>query len=420
MHVLFLTSNTEFLQPGGGKEHLYLQGLLDASETLHIIVATPWNSRYQRQKLRDNAWIYPTNALPGLQFFKILRTARFELYWQKEFRAHIIHSDDTYLNGWAGLALSWLYDRVWVVNLRTYESAFRFNAVPAWLLFWLSYRICIFSDTTRLYLLSRLQPAWEKKIVLFPRTVDVDVIGEEPAVIDVKKVYPPLNFVALTITKLGRGRDLRIALATLKILRANIAYSKAGMVIIGSGVAVFIARMRARFEGLSQWVHVERPTPELTSYLKTANIFLYLSSGKETEDMLIRAAASHCPIIAVDDVLSRAVIQDGINGSIIPRYPTPGEVATLILKINQGDERERFRINSSMNLKQTVIATPQEIVAAFKNIWEYTVAPEEPPKETTGAPYVEPHPLEKPAPVGIERTVEEVKETWKEMFPADK
>lgn len=420
MHVLFLTKNTAFLEPDGGKERLFLEGMLGASEALHIIVVTPWRSKYTVRRLSDQAWVYPTNAFPGFQFLSILRLARFELYWQKQFRAHVIHSDDTHLTGWAGLALSLLYDRVWVANVRSYEKMFDFAAVPLWLVFLRAYRVCIFSDTTRLYLLSHLRTSWEKKLVLFPRMVDVDVIADEPAVVDIKKVYPSLNFVALTVAKLSRTEDLRIALATLRLLRANLSYSKAGMVIIGKGFAGFLARLRVHLQGLSEWVHIEPPSSNLASYLKTANIFLYLSSGRETEDLLIRAAASHCPIIAVDDVLARAVIQDGVNGSIIARYPTPGEVAALILKINQGAERELFRINSSMNLKQVVIASPEELAGAFKNVWEYAVAPEEPPKETTGAPYVEPHPLEKPAPVGIERTVEQAKEVWKEMFPTDK
>jgi len=427
MHVLFLTTNAEFLKPEGGKERQFLQGLISASEALHIIVLTLRGSKNKITKISENAWVYPTNALPGFQIFGILRIARRQLFWKKELNAHVIHSDDTHVTGWAGLLLSVVYNRVWIVNIRAYEggleaSARRFfsslSAMPVRLALSYAYRVCIFSDVTRLYLLSTLQKNkdWKQKVILFPHIYDVDLFGGETGTVDVKKIYPEFNFVIIAIATLRQGSEMLAALSTLRLLRQNRSYSRAGMIIIGGGFAALIAYARAFLSGLSSAVRIKRSSSVPSSYIKTANMFLYLSKGRENEDMLIKAAAAHCPIIAVDDVLVREVIKDGINGKIVDQV-NPQELANIIIAINQGATREIFKVNSAMNLKQVVEAPREEIIQALRALWEYEVAPEpvlafEIPNLRTHKPMAPPRP-----PTKLERNWIEFKKTWKEMFP---
>jgi glycosyltransferase involved in cell wall biosynthesis len=421
MHVLFITGNTEFLNTEG-KERKFLRGLMDASDTLHIIVLTSWWSKHAVQQLDEHTWVYPTNAPFGLQFFRILRIARFQLFWKREFRAHIIHSDDLQTTAWAALFLSYLYDRVWVANVHSYgwdmrslgkSPLSRFRTMPLLLLFSCAFRVCIFSDLTRLHLLSKLKKHWEKKIYPFPKLYDPELIGKEVAAFNIKEKHPEMQFALLVVARLGRRRDVSLALQTLKLLRKNQYYPKAGLVIIGKGVAAFWVRLWALMHGLSAWVFFESPRADFTSLVKTSNLFLYLSGGDENEDLLIRAAAAHCPIIAIDDKLTRELIKDGVNGSIL-RTRAPKILVETIIKINQSADRELFKINSGLFLEQTVVATEAQVIAALKALWEYQAAPMEQKQEMPDAAYINPHPLEPAPPTRIEK----FKAVWAEMFPS--
>jgi len=93
MHVLFLTTNTEFLKDGG-TEQTFLDSLVRATDVLHVVVYTKRRDGYKTKKLNDHAWVYPTNSFFGFKALSIMRTARFQVSWQGEFRAHVIYSDD--------------------------------------------------------------------------------------------------------------------------------------------------------------------------------------------------------------------------------------------------------------------------------------------------------------------------------------
>ncbi len=413
MHVLFLTTNTEFLKEGD-KEQKFLDGLVSAADVLHVVVWTRRGSGFQTKKLNDHAWIYPTNSFFGFKALSMMRTARFQVSWQKEFRAHVVYSDDVRASGWAGAWLAFWYDKVWVVNIRTYEwgaRAFRqplsfFGAMPLSLVLPLAHRICIFSDITRLYL-SVTAAHHEDKIIVFPRLYDTESADKEPLLFDVKQKYPEINFSLLVATTLGSKKKLSAALGTLALLRANPSYQKAGLIVVALGGSKWWWRLRAWIRGLRSWVHFE-DAQALVSCLKTANIFLYLSGGEENEDAFIRAAAAHTPIIAVDTKITHALIKDGVNGLVVPDA-SPATLSAAIMRTNESSQREIFRVNSSLYMTQMVMASPQEVVAALQALWDY----QEAPPQMEVMPNLDPHPLAAPMPTRLDK----FKQIWREMFP---
>lgn len=414
MHVLFLTTNTEFLKDGG-KEQKFLDGLMSAADVLHVVVWTRRGSGFKTKKLNDHTWIYPTNSFFGFKALSMMRVARFQVLWQKEFRAHVVYSDDVRASGWAGAWLAFWYDKVWVVNIRAYEWGARalrrqplsfFGAMPLSLVLPLAHRICIFSDITRLYL-SVTAAHHEDKIIVFPRLYDAEATDKEPLLFDIKQKYPDINFSLLVATALGSKKKVSAAFGALALLRTNPSYQKAGLIVVALGGSLWWWRLRAWLRGLRPWVHFE-DAAALASCLKTANIFLYLSGGEENEDAFIRAAAAHTPIIAVDTNITHALIKDGVNGIVVPDA-SPATLAAAIMHTNESSQREIFRVNSSLYMTQMVMASPQEVVAALQALWDY----QEAPPQMEVMPNLDPRPLAPPVPTRLEK----FKQIWREMFP---
>ncbi len=413
MHVLFLTSNPEFLEEGG-KEQKFLDGLVSAAETLHIVVLA--GRGQQVKKLNDHTWVYPVHSFFGFKAFSMMRVARFQMSWQKEFRAHIIYSDDVHASGWAGAWLAFWYDKVWVVNVRSYEWGTRamrrrpfsfLSTMPLSLVLSLAHKICIFSDLTRLYL-SVTAAHREDKIVVFPRLYDTETFEKDLPLVDMKARYPAINFSLLVASTLNYHKRLSLALSIIALLRKNQYYTKAGLIVVGLGGSQMWWRARAWLRGLGRWVHFENPQM-LNSALKSTNLFLHLASGEENEDAFIRAAVAYSPIIAVDTKITHMLIKDGVNG-IIVHEPTAEAFVQAIVKMNKSSEREIFRVNSSLYAAQTMVASKQEIVAALQALWEY----QEAPPVIEEMPPLDPHPITPPPPTRWEK----FKEILKEMFPS--
>lgn len=414
MHVLFLTTNKEFLKDSGGERQL-LEGLQHAAEVLHVVVLTKRRDGYVAKKLDEHTWVYPTNSVFGFGVWSMVRLARFQLYWQGEFRAHVVYSDDVRTSGWAGAWLAFWYDKVWVVNVRTYEWGVRalhrrlfgfFGTMPLRLVLSLAHKVCIFSDLTRLYL-SITAAHHENKIVVFPRLYDTEELEKESVSVDVKTKYPHITFSLLIASKLGYTKRISLVFSILALLQKNQYYAKAGLIVVALGGSTFLWRLRAGLRGLWGWVYFVHPQ-ELGSYFKTTNVFLYVAGGDENEDALIRATAAHSPIIAVDSKITRVLIKDGVNGVIV-QDSTPEAFVAAIVKLNQSSDREVFRVNSSLYMAAVVPATQQEIVASLQALWAYTEAP----PTMQEMPNLDPRPLEAQKASRMDR----FKIIWKEMFP---
>jgi len=270
----------------------------------------------------------------------------------------------------------------------------------------LAHKLCVFSDLAQLYL-SITAAHREDKIVMFPRVYDAQTLEKEPVLFDIKTKYPRINFPLVVATTLAYRKHVSLAFATLALLRKNPYYARAGLVVVGLSGSRMWWRLRAWLQGVGKWVHIEKPDA-LYSCLKTANVFLYMAGGEENEDAFIRAAAAHSPIIAVDTKITPALIKDGVNGIVVQR-PTAEDFVQAIVQMNQSAQREIFRVNSSLYMAQTMVANPQEIVAALQALWDYKEAP----PQTQEMPPLDPHPIAPPPPTRWEK----FKEIWKEMFP---
>jgi glycosyltransferase involved in cell wall biosynthesis len=407
MHVLFVTSNKDFFNEDA-QERLYLEGLIKASEVLHIVVITKRRDARKIKKIGDRAWIYPTNSrFSFLYLFDLIHVIRFQLVWQGKFRAHIVHSDDPGIVGWAGMLFAYWYQCVWIVNVRLYywrmkrSPLNRLALMPKIILFDRAYRVCVFSELTRIYLSTHTSKKAKEKIMSFPQVSEGGMIQQdtEPSS---ALIYPEFKFTLLVISESSETSHISLALDILLRLRQNRNYAKAGLVVVGRGLYKIPLKIRAGILGLNPWVVFENPDLSIDDYVRAVNIFLYLSGDKENEDAFLHVAVAHCAMIALDDEVSRGVITDGANGYLISPATVDGFVDAIIRVNETPGLREQFKTNSDMRLINRSLQTSDQIAEELRKIWEYTVAPEPIPT----MPILKLHPLypKKIPPTRYEKT----------------
>ncbi|MGH7141364.1 MAG: glycosyltransferase family 4 protein [Minisyncoccia bacterium] len=385
MHILFITANEKFLDEEG-EEKTLLAAMVEAAEALHIVVFTKRRQNYGVKKIGEQAWVYPTNArFSFMQRFAAMRTVRRQVIWQRELRAHIVHSDDPFLAGKVGFALARRYKRVWMVNLHEpyWDFASPLEAFKARLvmlrlktLFTFAERVCVFSERVRLYAADAVGIERAAKLFELQKVHDPQVLRNAPVRADIKKEFSAYNFVLLVAAPLGPGSHIPLALETLALLRQQ--YLKAGMVFVGAGRLAHLYALKAHSLDLGPWVRfVPRPA-EIVSYFKTANLLLYLGSGEEEDDKLITAVATGCAIIALPSPTARMIIKDGQNGIIVEKP----DAQTLVAAIRYFNEapglRERFKANSGAFLDLSGVGTLESLTERLKACWTYHEAlPEE-------------------------------------------
>ncbi len=374
MHVLFITSDSSFFDKNG-ERHAQLTIMQDAAEVLHVVVLTNRKSGFSIQPLGEKGWIYPTNSwFPFLYIWDGWRTIRTQLFWKGELYIHLVVSDDAYSAGWLGALISNLYDRTWMLHVHTFYWDIhssstplikRFLAVPLAAVFNYTYRIFSFSEKVSVYLTAAAQNDLEKhKIVLYPAVYDPHDLQNAQATINIKEVHPDFNFIILTT---ARGWRLQLAIQATQLLRKS--YRKAGLVVISGNP--HITRLRTLFSKTSSFVHFESESSNMFSYLKTANVFLYLDSGEYEDDMLLRAAASSCPIIAAASPVSTRVIKDSVNGYLL-EHPTSQTLTKTIQNFNESaGVREKFKMNSSLYLEEQFAMDRSTLVAQLKEYWTF-------------------------------------------------
>ena len=369
MKILFITSDVQFLEEKSERRAL-LEVMLDAADVLHVVVLSN-NKKYSIQKLSPHGWVYPTNSWSSIFYFiDGLRVIRRQVLWKRELQIDIIISDNPFAAGWLGTLLARIYKRTWMINIHSYywEKYFtmslieRLTIVPISYIFKHALRIFSFSEKTSLYLHAMARTdATLHKIIPFPIIYDDKTESRMPEV-RIKELYPSFDFILLTS---ARGGRLQTAINIALELRKR--YKKAGLVVLGRSQG--LAKFRATFLGTDEVVRFESKEEHVMSYLKTANVYLYFSTGEEEDEMLIRAAAASCPIVATNSVIAKKIIHHGRNGFIVNDAAVDTFVSAIITMNETFGMREQFKVNSGMYLHQQFVDNRSALVEKIKEYW---------------------------------------------------
>jgi glycosyltransferase involved in cell wall biosynthesis len=380
--ILFISSNKRFFELHSN-ERGRLKEMSEVAEAVHAIIITLKKDALKIERVDDHTWLYPTNSrFFFLSMWDAWWIVRSQVYWKWKLRADAVISDDPEIAGRTGTLISRWYKKRWIVNIfqnfwtpgAAAKSPLRngFGLLSKKYLLRHADTLCVFSSTAEKALVKEVAAGLipYAKILSFTTIVDVEGLRNTPIDVSLRLRYPKYHFILLTVFERPSEAKINLVLETLAYLHER-RYREAGLIIISPKDLGASFDQKVSKLGLSKWVKVEREDNDLVSYLKSTNIYLNLSSLEDNEEryVFMKAAAAGCPIISIDSLLAREVIEDGENGLLI-KEPKPELFFVGIVKMNEtAGLREQFKLGSDKLIVHKFAKSQEELKAKLIEAW---------------------------------------------------
>lgn len=350
-------------------------------EELYIIVFAKRNfqskDKIQKTQIANNIFAYPTNSKNKLlcifDAVEIGKSIIVNLPKKQENSLAFISCQDPFECGLAGYLLKRKFKIPLHLQIHTdflssfFKKESLKNRVRVWLAKFLIPRAnCVRAVSKRIEKSILKKISSKSKIKVLPVFVDVKKIQETPMKTDLHEKYPQFDFIILMASRLTKEKNIGLAISAF----AGIAkkYPKVGLVIVGDGP------MRNNFKNqilklkngrniiLEDWVD------DLTSYYKTADLFLLTSNYEGYGRTVVEALAANCPVVMTDVGLAGDILKNEQNGLIAPVNNKTALQKALERMINDITLRAKIR-NSSQDISSKVF-TKEQYFEEYKRLWE--------------------------------------------------
>lgn len=206
----------------------------------------------------------------------------------------------------------------------------------------------------------------ESKIIVLPIFVDVKKIEAESIIVDLHKKYPQFDFILFMACRLEPEKDVCIVLDAMKEIIKK--YPKTGLIIAGDGSLKVKLEKQVMENQLSHNIIFEGWIRDVSSYYKTADVFLNVSRYEGYGMGVIMSGASSTSIISTDVGLIGDIIINKDNSLIIP----VGGVGALTNNILKLIENENLRQELSQKAKEAVqnLDTKESYLQKYKQSWQ--------------------------------------------------
>lgn len=205
----------------------------------------------------------------------------------------------------------------------------------------------------------------EMRIIVLPIFVDAKKIKAEPITVDLHKRYPQFDRIFLMTSRFEHEKNIGIALAAMEeVVKIN---QKIGLVITGDGSLKEKFKKQVSNSKLSDNVIFEGWVEDLSSYYKTADVFLSTSNYEGYGRALVMTGAASTAIISTDV----GIVGDIINkeNSLIIRVNNKEDLVNDILKL-ASDSELREKLAKRVYESVSSLGSKEEYLKKYKESWE--------------------------------------------------
>jgi len=203
------------------------------------------------------------------------------------------------------------------------------------------------------------------KVFILPIFVDPEEIEKRPILVNLREKYPEFDFIILMASRLEREKNVSLGIiAFSEVLKKR---PNAGLVIAGSGSRESNLRNLVAGLGLEKSVKFEGWVQDLSSYFKTADVYLLTSDYEGYGMTLIQSAACGCPIVTTDvGVVGEAINKE--NSIVVDIGDKEGVISALERMILSEDLRKNLSENGKKSIDY--LGTEEDYLKDYKKHWE--------------------------------------------------
>ncbi len=324
---------------------------------IHVVVLNqrlPKTEALSIVRVSENVWLYPTNSTSWWKLaYDGYKMGESQLVFSAGFRADVVVSEDVFEAGLAGWFLSKKYNRPF--QLHVYEEFFEDEYVESqehpmlyeWSLEYLLRHATSVRTKTELQRQAIIgeYPRLESVTEILPSYYNLDSWRDVEPTINLHEKYPRFKFILFHISSMrASSHSYDVIRGASKILRR---YQTVGLVIVGNGPLRHTLERQAIALGLEKQIEFEPHTPDVLSYLKTANVYIHLSEDGGEDEFLLQAAVAKLPIIAHNKGIGETIFVDGESACLCAPDDVHCISESINRYLNENQERTRFGLSAS-------------------------------------------------------------------------
>lgn len=340
-------------------------------EELHIVVFSKKN--FSNTQIAKNIFLYPTNS--SSKWFYPFDAVKIGKKIINEKERWLITVQDPFEAGLAGFLIKRksgvpLHLQIHCDFLSPYfaqESLL--NKIRVWLAKFLlskTDKIRVVSERIMKSLISQFSNFPISRVSILPIFVDVKKIQEDSIKINLHEKYSQFNFIILIASRLVRVKNICLAIEAMSEVIKS--YPKTGLIIVGDGKEEESLRSKVKNLKLLNNIIFESWNNDLSSYYKTADLFLLISNHEGYGMATIEAMAAGCPLIMTDVGCAGELVKNEYNGLVIPIGSREELVKNIGRIISEPSLRDKLKNNGLATVKN--LPTKEEYLNSYKESWE--------------------------------------------------
>ena len=370
-----ISSDRKVLAPGSAvSERMKEYGAL--VEELHIVLLSDASHKLRNTQLDKNIWVYPTNSF--LDILRPLDAARLgkKIIFKNQFvRGQSVITAQDIESGWAGMKIKNKWRIPLEVQLHADPFSPYFTGFQNMVRKLFMKKVLRNADSVRVVtesLKSKISKFTSANIQVLPIYVDKEKIENNRITFDLHARYP-WHFIILAVSRLAPEKNLTLALEALALVRHR--FPDTGLVIVGSGPEENRLKLLVRKLKLEGVVEFAGWQDSLTSFYKTANVFIQTSFFEGYGLSLVEAGLSGLPVITTSVGIATELAH-GKDAYIYSLDSTRGKPEELFAQgiidlIENNQKRENLRTNLRNTLESKLISK-EKYLSELKSGWEKT------------------------------------------------
>jgi glycosyltransferase involved in cell wall biosynthesis len=371
MKVLMISSDRKVFE-GESAVSLRMKDYGELVEELHIVVLCAKSQGFKPTQLGKNTWAYPANASFKLSRPFAAASLGKRLAFEKKFvrGESVITSQDPFECGYAAMKIKNKWRLPLEVQLHTDPFSPYFSGFKNRVRKMIARKVLSKADAIRCVSEAVAQKVGElaelkNKTFVLPISVDKEAIENGPISFDLHARYG-WRFVLLSVSRLEKEKNLGVAIRALARVRER--YPETGLVIVGSGSEG--NRLKNLAQKLGQSAHVEFAgwQSELSSFYKTANVFLQTSLFEGYGLSLVEAGISGTPIVTTPVGIAKE-LENGKDAYICGFNDEATFSNAIIDLIENNFKRDNLKTNLKKTLEAKLISK-EEYLKSLRENWE--------------------------------------------------
>jgi len=210
-------------------------------------------------------------------------------------------------------------------------------------------------------------PNLKTKIDILPIFIDIEKIKNSAISINLRQKYPD-RFIILMASRVTKEKNIILAIKLVSsLIRAN---KRIVLLIVGDGPEKKALQLYAKDMG--GYVVFEPWTLDLTSYYKTADVFLLTSQYEGYGMTLIEAGTAGCPIVTTNVGIAKTdLFKNGENAFVCPVGDVDCLSKAIIDLIENPEKRKLFKERMQDSIKRVTVSKEEYVyryVAMLENL----------------------------------------------------